>query len=165
MTTTPVAKPWHKYRGQPEWKDLIPGYAGCLDDDQLRHIQTALLNDASLAYWWGYRPSAKRRTEASIRAVAMMGSDESRSTNAKLVRESVSRRANAASQNGASRVTYPPTLPPAPKGRPRKTSWESELQKLASLGWGCKRIASKLKADGVVISHMTIARRLAELTR
>jgi hypothetical protein len=162
MTTTPTPKPWERYRGQPNWKDLQPGYAGYLDDEQLAHIQTTLQQDDSLSFWWGYRPSTKRRTEASIRKVAMMGSDESRSTNARLVRESVSRRANAASQNGSVRVTKDTNSAPLPKGRPRKSSWESELVKLSKEGMGCKRIAQVLKSEGHDISHMTVSRRLAE---
>jgi hypothetical protein len=164
MTTT-QPRPWDRYKGEKDWKDLIPGFAGGLDDEQLQRIQTALVNDDSLSFWWGYRPSTKRRTEASIRKVAMMGSDEVRYVNARLVRESVVRRANGDNKSAAPRVTYPSKLPPAPRGRPRKTSWETELRTLANQGWGCKRIASKLRADGVVISHMTIARRLAELSR
>ena len=155
-------KPWHKYRGRPNWKDLEPGYAGTLDDEQVAFIQEHLKADDALSYWWGWKPRARRRAIEAIRRVSMHGSPESRSHNVALVREA-GRRLREGNEGGYPRVTKPLDVSPPRLGRPRIESWESEMLKLASSGLGVKRIAQQLQASGVSISHMTVARRLAEL--
>ena len=79
-------RPWRKYQGEPDWKDLIPGYAGSLDDDQLARIQEALRRDDALSYWWGFRPGQKTRSAEAIRRIAMSGNPEVRAENVKLAR-------------------------------------------------------------------------------
>jgi hypothetical protein len=157
-------KPWDRSKGEKDWKDLIPGYAGYLDDEQVERIQDVLHNDDALSYWWGWKPGMRRRATLAIRRVAMHGDPENRSHNVRLVREA-GRRPNADSEQGKSRVTIPQSPAKRPGGRPRKSSWESELVKLSKDGLGVKRIAEKLKAEGHEVSHMTVSRRLAELTR
>jgi hypothetical protein len=104
MTTTATNRPWDRYKGESGWKRLIPGWCGELTPEDLDYIQQHLMADRELSFSWGYRPSTKRRTEASIRAVAMHGSDEVRSVNSALVKES-SRRAKEDSQSRKQRVT------------------------------------------------------------
>ncbi|HZA22465.1 MAG TPA: hypothetical protein VFA32_07650 [Dehalococcoidia bacterium] len=79
-----VQKPWTAYRRETNWKDLIPGYAGALDDEQVAYIQGRLMNDASLRLWWGMKPSWKRVPEEAIRRVAMSGCEYNQSLNRKL---------------------------------------------------------------------------------
>jgi hypothetical protein len=79
-------KPWHAYRRELNWKDLEPGYAGVLDDDQLAYIQGKLRSDDALSYWWGFRPGQKARSAEAIRRIAMFGSPEVRAENVKLAR-------------------------------------------------------------------------------
>jgi hypothetical protein len=81
-----VERPWEKYRGSPDWKDLIPGYAGALDDEQAAFIVEHLKNDAALRLWWGMKPSWKRVPEEVVRRLAMEGSEENQSLNRKLAR-------------------------------------------------------------------------------
>ena len=55
-------------------KELLePGWAGALDRAELAYIKSKLKQSASLRRKWGFRPSAKRLSEARIRAVAMDG--------------------------------------------------------------------------------------------
>lgn len=79
-----LTRPWEKYG--PEGRLLEPGYAGLLDDDELAYIQETLRANLDLAYWWGWRPGQKSRSEAAIRRVAMYGDPEYRATNIKLAR-------------------------------------------------------------------------------
>jgi hypothetical protein len=159
---TTKERPWHSYRGEPNWKDLIPGYAGALDDEQVSYIQEHLTADSQLSYWWGYRPKAKRRAVDSIKRVAYYGDPENRSHNVKLVREA-NRRAKADSDGAGSCVTKAVT-PPAPRlGRKRIESWETTLLKLANEGLGLRAIADRLQGEGVDISYRTVGRRLQEL--
>jgi hypothetical protein len=155
-------KPWHQYRREPNWKDLEPGYAGTLDEGQLAYIQDRLKSDDSLSYWWGWRPGMKRRAVAAIERVAMYGDPNNRAHNVKLVREA-GRRAKADNESDSAKVTKAGAVSRPRLGRPRIESWESEMLRLSSQGCGVKRIAEKLRGDGVAISHMTVARRLKEL--
>jgi hypothetical protein len=79
-------KPWHAYRSEPNWKLLEPGWAGCLDDDELAYIQDRLKTDDALSYWWGFRPGQRTRSAEAIRRIAMRGDSEIRANNVKLAR-------------------------------------------------------------------------------
>ena len=59
-------------------KLLEPGWAGELDDVELAYIKSELVKSPSLRRRWGFRPSAKRLSEARIRAVAMYGASRKR---------------------------------------------------------------------------------------
>jgi hypothetical protein len=100
--------------------------------------------------------------ETTIRQVAMSGDPENRTHNVMLIREA-GRRAKADHEGESARVTKDSGLDSSRLGRPRIASWESEMLKLASSGWGVKRIAQKLRDGGMEISHMTVARRLKKL--
>ena len=54
-------------------KLLEPGWAGELDRTELAYIKSQLRRSSSLRRKWGFRPSAKRLSEAHIREVAMHG--------------------------------------------------------------------------------------------
>ena len=155
-------KPWEKYRGEPGWKDLIPGYAGSLNDDQLAYIQDKLYSDPDLARWWGWRPGMKRRAVAAIERVAMYGDPDNRAHNVKLVRE-FSRRAPEGHESASPCVKKSDKPSPPRKGRKRVEGWESEMLRLAGTGLGVHKIARALKAQGVSISGPTVAARLREL--
>lgn len=115
-------KPWYKYRlkdgGTTERpnKLLEPGYAGDLTPEELAYVQAKLLEDSALAFWWGFKPSAKRRPEEAIRRVAMKGDPDNRNENVRLVR-GVSRRPHLERDSPVSDITedFPP--PPA-EGNP-----------------------------------------------
>ena len=68
-----------KYVRDPElmnfyMKKLIePGWAGELSPDELVYIKSQLKQSPSLKRRWGFRPSAKRLSEAHIRTVARNG--------------------------------------------------------------------------------------------
>jgi len=155
-------KPWHQYRREPNWKDLEPGYAGTLDDDQLAYIQERLKSDDSLSYWWGWRPGMKRRAVAAIERVAMCGSPEDRALNVRLVRE-FSRKPKLANESDSAKVKKDSALVSPRLGRPRAESWESDLLRMAGSGMGVKAIAKALQSQGVSISGPTVATRLREL--
>ena len=90
VTTLPKTvnndKPWHRYRHEPNWKVLEPGWGGQLDDRELEFILSKLQTDETLSYWWGFRPKTKRRPVEAIKAVAMSGDPAVRSHSVKLVR-------------------------------------------------------------------------------
>jgi hypothetical protein len=52
---------------------LEPGWAGELNRAEFAYIKSQLLQSASLRRRWGFRPSARRLSEARIRDVAMYG--------------------------------------------------------------------------------------------
>lgn len=52
---------------------LEPEWAGELDTAELAYIKSQLRQSPSLRRRWGFRPSAKRLSDAKIRAVAMNG--------------------------------------------------------------------------------------------
>jgi hypothetical protein len=52
---------------------LEPEWAGELDRVELAYIRSQLQQSPSLRRRWGFRPSARRLSEARIRAVAMHG--------------------------------------------------------------------------------------------
>ena len=54
-----------------EKKLLEPGWARELDDVELAYIKSCLRESPSLKWKWGFRPSARRFSEAHIRAVAL----------------------------------------------------------------------------------------------
>jgi len=54
-------------------KLLQPGWPGELDRVEFAYIRSQLQQSPSLRRRWGFRPSAKRLSEARIRAVAMHG--------------------------------------------------------------------------------------------
>ena len=55
-------------------KNLLElGWAGDLDDVELKHVKSELIKSRTLKRRWGFRPSAKRLSESRIRAVAMYG--------------------------------------------------------------------------------------------
>ena len=54
-------------------KLLEPGWAGEVDSAELAYIKSHLQQSATLRRRWGFRPSAKRLSEARIQAVAMHG--------------------------------------------------------------------------------------------
>jgi hypothetical protein len=81
-----LTRPWEEYRGDPQGHLLEPGYAGSLADDELVYIQEKLKADPDLAFWWGWRPGQKSRSEAAIRRVAAWGDPDCRATNVKLAR-------------------------------------------------------------------------------
>jgi hypothetical protein len=161
--TRETEKPWEKYRGEPDWKDLIPGYAGAVDEQQVAFIQEHLMSDDQLSYWWGWKSRGmKRRAVAAIERVAMLGDPESRAHNVKLVREA-GRRAKAGNESDSLKVTKAKAAPSPRLGRPRIAGWESDMLRMAGAGVGVKGIAKKLRDGGMEISHMTVARRLKEL--
>jgi hypothetical protein len=139
-----------------------PGWAGTLGDAEVELLQQALMNDDQLSYWWGFRPRLKRRAGAAIERVAMHGDPENRSHNSRLVREA-GRRAKEDNESDSVKVKKQVGGSAPRLGRPRIQSWESTMLKLASDGWGVKRIARQLQGDGVSISHTTVATRLKEL--
>ena len=69
---------WHRHE-DPELHDFytrnlrIPGWAGELDRAELAYIKSQLKQSPALRRRWGFRPSAKRLSDARIRAVAMNG--------------------------------------------------------------------------------------------
>jgi hypothetical protein len=160
---TTKERPWHSYRGEPNWKDLIPGYAGAVDEQQVAFIQEHLMSDEQLSYWWGWKSRGmKRRALAAIERVAMCGSPEDRALNVRLVRE-FSRRPKEGVESDSVRVKQSIGQAQARPGRRRIESWEGELLRMAASGMGCKAIAKVLQGQGVVISHATVAARLREL--
>lgn len=52
---------------------LEPGWAGELDDVELKYVRSELIKSRSLKRRWGFRPSAKRVSEGRVRAIAMHG--------------------------------------------------------------------------------------------
>lgn len=54
-------------------KLLEPGWDGELNPKELAYVKLQLQQSASLRRRWGFRSSAKRLSEACIRAVAMYG--------------------------------------------------------------------------------------------
>lgn len=54
-------------------KLLEPGWAGEIDRRELAYIKSQLQQSASLKRRWGFRPSARRLSEARIRAIARDG--------------------------------------------------------------------------------------------
>jgi hypothetical protein len=68
-----------RYKDDPELlafyqkKLLIPGCASELAPYELAYIKSQLRQSPSLRRRWGFRPSAKRFSEARIRAVARDG--------------------------------------------------------------------------------------------
>ena len=54
-------------------KLLIPGWAGELNPEEFPYIKAPLKLSPSLKRRWGFRPSAKRFSEARIREVARYG--------------------------------------------------------------------------------------------
>lgn len=54
-------------------KLLQPGWAGELDPPEFALVKAQLQQSPSLKRRWGFRPSAKRLSEAHIRSVAMNG--------------------------------------------------------------------------------------------
>ncbi len=54
-------------------KPLEPGWVGEPDPDELAYIKSHLQQSPSLRRRWGFRPSAGRFSESSIRAVARDG--------------------------------------------------------------------------------------------
>jgi hypothetical protein len=180
-TTTPKAKPWDRYRkdysGQGQdrlrFKLLIPGYAGAVDDSELAYIIAKLQSDSSLSRWWGFRPRAKRRPVDAVKLVAMHGDPDNQAHNVRLVRGAPGR-GSAGDEGGVSKVTkitqgQHPTDPPPDrnhKGRPRETEYDQAIASMAQQGKGCKVIARELtQKTGAKVSHMTVARRLAEMRR
>lgn len=73
-------------------KLVLPGWAGDLAPDEFEIVQEELLCDKVLAFRWGFRPSAKRRSEEAIHQVAMHGAPDGRTHNLKLVRGATSGR-------------------------------------------------------------------------
>jgi hypothetical protein len=82
----PRDKPWHAYQRGPNWKLLIPGYAGPLDDEELAFIVERLTNDTALRLWWGMPGRWKRVPVEVVKRLALQGSDESLAHNRKLAR-------------------------------------------------------------------------------
>jgi hypothetical protein len=80
------ARPWHQYRGEPNWQLLEPGWGGTLDDDEFQFIQCRLQADPSLAFAWGFRPGQKTRSEAAVRRISMWGNPDCRGNNVRLAR-------------------------------------------------------------------------------
>jgi hypothetical protein len=155
-----------------------PGWAGELLDEEAERLQQVLLNDASLAWWWGWKPNGmKRRAIEAIKRVAYYGDPECRATNVRLVREA-GRRAKEDNESSSASVSKVPT-PIAPSsttttlgiqkelplrtGRPKIHGLDREILKLDKQGLGCRRIAETLQAEGASVSPATVARRLAEL--
>jgi hypothetical protein len=155
-------RPWVQYGREAQHRLLEPGYGGSLDDEEVDYILDRLKSDDSLSYWWGWRPKAKRRAVEAIKRVAMNGDPDNRSHNVKLVREA-GRRPREGNEGDSAKVKKDSGGVSPRLGRPRIESWESEMLKLAGSGVGVKRIAKKLQAGGVQISHTTVANRLKEL--
>ena len=65
---------------------LVPGYAGQLAADEFAYVQDQLARDKRLARLWGFRPSARRRPETAIRALAERGDPSSGRANVQLAR-------------------------------------------------------------------------------
>ena len=86
MTTTLPNRPWNRYRHQPNWKLLEPGYAGSLDDGELAYVLAHLKDDASLRLWWGMRTSWKRIPEEVVKRVALEGDPDNQAHNRTLAR-------------------------------------------------------------------------------
>jgi len=68
---------------------LEPGWAGELDDDELKYITVHIRDDALLRRLWGFRQNARRLAAAAIRRVAEFGNPDKASDNRKLVRGGV----------------------------------------------------------------------------
>jgi hypothetical protein len=162
--TKEAERPWMLYRKPDGSREKLyePGWAGVLNDDEVERLQNALAKDSDLAYWWGWRPSTRRRSVSAIMRVAMSGNPDNRGHNVGLVR-AASRRPTAGDESPSPKVKKD-TAPLNPRlGRPHIESWESELLRMASLGMGLKSIAKALRGQGVQISHTTVATRLREL--
>jgi hypothetical protein len=82
----PRNMPWHQYQQERDWRLLVPGWGGNLDDAELAYIVEHLKNDDALRLWWGMRPSWKRIPEEVVRRVAVEGTDETLAHNRKLAR-------------------------------------------------------------------------------
>jgi hypothetical protein len=159
-----VQRPWMLYKKPNGSTDRIfePGWAGELGQDELERLQQALFTDPDLARVWGFRPSLKRRAVAAVERVAAWGAPDDIALNRRLVRE-FNKQAEQGNESGDLKVKQLPAQAPARPGRPRIESWESELIRMAASGMGCKSIAKALQAQGVKISHATVANRLREL--
>jgi hypothetical protein len=155
-------KPWRQYNREAQHRLLEPGWGDSLDEDEVTYILDRLKADDSLSYSWGFRPRAKRRAISAVERVAMHGDPEIRSVNVRLVREA-GKRVKAEAESAPARVKQSVVPAQARPGRKRIESWEGELLRLSASGMGVKRIAKALQAQGVAISHTTVANWLREL--
>jgi hypothetical protein len=87
-------RPWDAYRSESaehgqnrrRHKPLQPGWAGHLDDDELRYIMEHLKADEKLQLWWGIPPRWKRIREETVKRVAMDGDPDDMAHNRRLAR-------------------------------------------------------------------------------
>jgi hypothetical protein len=69
----------NRYRKDPELLELVekkllePGWAGELDRLEFAYVKALLKASPSFKRRWGFRPTAKRLSEAKIRSVARSG--------------------------------------------------------------------------------------------
>ena len=66
---------------------LVPGWAGELNPTELEFVLDRLNRDRQLARLWGFRSSARRRSELAVRELALAGHPEQRSANADIARQ------------------------------------------------------------------------------
>ena len=83
-TTSSAATVKRSVTGDPRL--LVSGWAGELAPDELDFLQAELIRDNKLAFQWGFRPRAKRRSEWAIRSVAKFGDPDDRKLNMGLAR-------------------------------------------------------------------------------
>jgi hypothetical protein len=84
--SNPDERPWLIYRKERNWKLLIPGYGGYIDDKEVAFIVEHLTNDVALRLWWGMPPRWKKVPSEVVKRLAMEGSAEDQGHNRKLAR-------------------------------------------------------------------------------
>ena len=70
-----------------DYRLLVPGWAGELNPTELEFVLDQLNRDKQLARLWGFRSSARRRSELAVRELALVGHPEHPSANMKLARQ------------------------------------------------------------------------------
>ncbi len=71
---------------------LVPGWAGELNPTELEFVLDQLNRDRQLARLWGFRSSARRRSEPAVRELALAGHPELRSANVNIARQTAAER-------------------------------------------------------------------------
>ncbi len=85
-----------QYRLFPElsgdYRLLVPGWAGELNPTELEFVLDQLNRDRQLASLWGFRSSARRRSELAVRELALVGDPEHGSANVNIARQTAPER-------------------------------------------------------------------------
>ncbi len=66
---------------------LVPGWAGELNPTELEFVLDQLNRDRQLARLWGFRSSARRRSEPAVRELALAGHPAHGSANVDIARQ------------------------------------------------------------------------------